>query len=70
VNFLSENLRFPDMVMCFPQIPLPLAKCSSLEVMYPTGATLLKASGGIPGPHFGHAGARIGDTLLIWGGAI
>jgi hypothetical protein len=31
--------------------------------------TLLKTSGEVPSPRYGHAGARIGDTLLIWGGA-
>jgi hypothetical protein len=31
--------------------------------------TLLKTNGEVPTPHFGHAGALIGDDLLIWGGA-
>jgi hypothetical protein len=29
----------------------------------------LQTSGDAPSPRFGHAGARIGDYLLIWGGA-
>jgi hypothetical protein len=32
-------------------------------------ATLLETSGEVPSPRVRHAGARIGDTLLIWGGA-
>jgi hypothetical protein len=31
-------------------------------------ATRLQTSGEAPSPHFGHAGALIGDELLIWGG--
>jgi hypothetical protein len=31
-------------------------------------ATLLGTEGEVPSPRFGHAGARIGNTLLIWGG--
>jgi len=30
--------------------------------------TCLKTSGDVPSPRFGHAGALIGDDLLIWGG--
>jgi hypothetical protein len=32
-------------------------------------ATLLKTTGEVPSPRAGHACARIGDALLIWGGA-
>jgi hypothetical protein len=32
-------------------------------------ATLLGTGGEVPSPRTGHAGARIGNTLLIWGGA-
>jgi hypothetical protein len=32
-------------------------------------ATLLKTTGEVPSPRSGHACARIGDFLLIWGGA-
>jgi hypothetical protein len=31
-------------------------------------ATLLKTTGEVPSPRAGHACARIGDSLLIWGG--
>jgi hypothetical protein len=32
-------------------------------------ATLLKTTGDVPSPRAGHVCARIGDALLIWGGA-